>query len=852
MHQIPKKIAEQKVLKKKLSLKSITIKSICAFMAVGMLAATGIAVVAAEATSGAATRASYSTVSSKVNSTINTAKNRITQLYDLDTQLLQSYFDEVQAKLNQLKNASGDTTALEAEIDELCNKIVMASAESKVVSARGTWHRPSELSYNDIEKTVKTFSDCGMNIIFVETFYHGYTIYKSNDIEIPYYPTLSQSYTDTKKGIVYNDYLSAFIACCNEYDIEVHAWVENFYIGVNMSTPIVANHPDWVMYNDDGSITQRKEGGSYIFLDPANIEVQNTLIDFYNDLFEKNPGLSGLNLDYIRYPVSDSSYDTGYTIAAMTGFYESLGNSFNEEYLSDRDKMANQFQKLFNKDYLVGGQTAADQNYKLWVEYRTNIITNYVERVKNEVKQPNDILLSTAVFASISESVNSKKADWQKWYQSGWIDIATPMAYYSAASSVQTNVKNMISLGGDKCLYYTGLASSYSGYPAYYNKEFVEASYNAGAAGYVIFASQQIIGHEDVQLALGSGVGRKSAILPHADIGEILDASFDDILDKADRLYIPAGGMTASKKNSLKTAFDQILAMSYDTSAKIQAIYNSVNTIKKNLSSYASGYSYDRINGQLSELLSILNARYSMSLAEESEHIYTEVVTPPTCVDRGYTTHICTCGDVYVDSYVNALGHNLGSWSQTIAPTCENKGEEQRDCSRCNYYEKQEVDLVPHKYESKVISPSCTKQGYTSHVCTACDDSWNDNYTDALGHEMGEWNITKSPTCAEKGSAKSECIRCTYYKVKEVIPLGHNWLDATETSPKTCQTCGATEGDTLPLPDGDAPEAPGNSEIPGEPEVPTKPSLPEEEKLSFFEIIWQAILNFFRMLFGKK
>ena len=117
---------------------------------------------------------------------------------------------------------------------------------------------------------------------------------------------------------------------------------------------------------------------------------------------------------------------------------------------------------------------------------------------------------------------------------------------------------------------------------------------------------------------------------------------------------------------------------------------------------------------------------------------------------------------------------------------------------------------------------------------------------------MGEWNITKSPTCAEKGSAKSECIRCTYYKVKEVIPLGHNWLDATETSPKTCQTCGATEGDTLPLPDGDAPEAPGNPEIPGEPEAPTKPSLPEEEKLSFFEIIWQAILNFFRMLFGKK
>ena len=72
-------------------------------------------------------------------------------------------------------------------------------------------------------------------------------------------------------------------------------------------------------------------------------------------MFEKNPGLKGLNLDYIRYPVSNRSEDTGYTVPAMMGFYESLGKEFNENQLADRTKMHNKFRQLFDKDYLFGG-----------------------------------------------------------------------------------------------------------------------------------------------------------------------------------------------------------------------------------------------------------------------------------------------------------------------------------------------------------------------------------------------------------------------------------------------------------------------------------------------------------------
>ena len=42
---------------------------------------------------------------------------------------------------------------------------------------------------------------------------------------------------------------------------------------------------------------------------------------------------------------------------------------------------------------------------------------------------------------------------------------------------------------------------------------------------------------------------------------------------------------------------------------------------------------------------------------EETGHSHNAVVTKPTCTEKGYTTHTCHCGDTYVGTYVDALGH---------------------------------------------------------------------------------------------------------------------------------------------------------------------------------------------------
>ena len=64
-------------------------------------------------------------------------------------------------------------------------------------------------------------------------------------------------------------------------------------------------------------------------------------------------------------------------------------------------------------------------------------------------------------------------------------------------------------------------------------------------------------------------------------------------------------------------------------------------------------------------------------------HSYKDVVTAPTCTEKGYTTHTCACGDSYVDTYVDALGHAWDSGKVTKPATETEDGVKTFTCTRC-------------------------------------------------------------------------------------------------------------------------------------------------------------------------
>jgi len=174
-------------------------------------------------------------------------------------------------------------------------------------------------------------------------------------------------------------------------------------------------------------------------------------------------------------------------------------------------------------------------------------------------------------------------------------------------------------------------------------------------------------------------------------------------------------------------------------------------------------------------------------------HIYQEIETVPTCTERGYITYICSnCNDSYVDSYIDALGHEWDEGSISQAPTCIQTGIKVFNCYRCSATKTETVAATGHSYAEIVIAPTCTDEGYITHTCGNCGDSFADSYTDALGHDWNAGTVTTEPTETETGIRTYTCERCAETKTEEIPVLGHTHNYETSVVAPTCTEEGYT------------------------------------------------------------
>ncbi|MBE6635820.1 MAG: hypothetical protein E7617_06470 [Ruminococcaceae bacterium] len=81
-----------------------------------------------------------------------------------------------------------------------------------------------------------------------------------------------------------------------------------------------------------------------------------------------------------------------------------------------------------------------------------------------------------------------------------------------------------------------------------------------------------------------------------------------------------------------------------------------------------------------------------------------------------------TAGSDIVDTH-NCLDY-------VINASCEDDGI----CSKCGKIV--ENTASGHNYSSVVTEPTCTMDGYTTYICSICDDEYEDEHVDALGHNF--------------------------------------------------------------------------------------------------------------------
>jgi len=150
----------------------------------------------------------------------------------------------------------------------------------------------------------------------------------------------------------------------------------------------------------------------------------------------------------------------------------------------------------------------------------------------------------------------------------------------------------------------------------------------------------------------------------------------------------------------------------------------------------------------------------------------------PTCTETGLTEgkHCSVCGEILVAcGILDALGHTEVV-DNAVAPTCTETGlTEGKHCSVCNevLIAQNEVAALGHNYEAVVTAPTCTKNGYSTYTCSACDDSYVSDETAATGHSQAYTDNGENHTV--------NCENCDYSANEE-----HNYVDGT------C-ICGAIE-----------------------------------------------------------
>lgn len=144
----------------------------------------------------------------------------------------------------------------------------------------------------------------------------------------------------------------------------------------------------------------------------------------------------------------------------------------------------------------------------------------------------------------------------------------------------------------------------------------------------------------------------------------------DGVIEKSVTMYVEINHSTQSDKHVQKVRFVDGDKTVLETTVPLKNAYvNSYTPIELDMTKVAEelkelGYELDTSKTYTVKCNNYIHDP-DVSIVEVTkcahEHVYTSAVTAPTCTERGYTTHTCSCGESYVDSYVDALGHKYNS-----------------------------------------------------------------------------------------------------------------------------------------------------------------------------------------------
>ena len=291
---------------------------------------------------------------------------------------------------------------------ELANNAMSTVVPYDPCEMKGVWIRPTYYTKEDIVDVLNTMASDGINNVFIETYYHGKTIFPSKAMA---------KYGFIKQYEDYNgiDPLKIWITEAHKRGIKVHIWFQTYYVGNKPpeTNPeyILAKHPEWANRQkktaDSPTIPYSVSEHNGYFIDPANPQVQAFLYELLCEIIVKYKP-DGINLDYIRYPQSLSANYSNYD-QSNWGYTQFARNEFKDMYGVDPIDL-----------------TVNDPLWSYWKYYRMSKVTNFVRRI-GLLCRSNGVALTAVIFPNREAAIDTKLQDWKLWSINDFVDGFTPL-----------------------------------------------------------------------------------------------------------------------------------------------------------------------------------------------------------------------------------------------------------------------------------------------------------------------------------------------------------------------------------------------------------------------------------------
>ena len=238
------------------------------------------------------------------------------------------------------------------------------------------------------------------------------------------------------------------------------------------------------------------------------------------------------------------------------------------------------------------------------------------------------------------------------------------------------------------------------------------------------------------------------------------------------------------------------------TEGKHCSVCNVVLTAQTTVAATGHSYTYKAsknpttaATGTLTGTCSKCSITTTVTLPKLTTTDYTKTTTKaPTCTETGtdkYTWKTTTYGSFSFNVTTAAKGHTEVI-DKAVAPTCTATGlTEGKHCSVCNaaLTAQTTVAALGHSYKNVVTAPTCTAQGYTTHTCSRCSDSYKDTYVSATGHSY-TYKATKNPTTSATGTLTGTCSKCSITTTVTLPKLTTTDYTVTTTKAPTCTATG--------------------------------------------------------------